>query len=77
MVGTSAGSDCGVRAALGAAGVHAVQLSYNYVTTARLANGAPVVLKLGVPNPELSAEAAALRIFNGRSRGAIAGRRPW
>ena len=41
------------------------QLSYNYVAAARLANGAPVVLKLGVPNPELSAEAAALRIFNG------------
>jgi streptomycin 6-kinase len=40
-------------------------LSYNYVTSAVDQDGEPVVLKLGVPNPELTCEIAALRIFNG------------
>ena len=40
-------------------------LSYNYVTRARLADGTLAVLKLGVPNPELTAEIAALRHFEG------------
>jgi streptomycin 6-kinase len=41
-------------------------LSYNYVATARRAGGQEVVLKLGVPNPELHSEATALRVFDGR-----------
>jgi len=41
-------------------------LSYNYVAPAVRADGADVVLKLGVPNPELLAESAALRLFDGR-----------
>ena len=41
-------------------------LSYNYVAPAVRANGAPVVLKLGVPNPELETEIAALRLCQGR-----------
>ena len=40
-------------------------LSYNYVAPATRADGLPVVLKLGVPNPELSSEAAALRWYAG------------
>jgi len=41
------------------------RLSYNYVAPAVRANGADVVLKIGVPNPELLTEVAALRIFDG------------
>lgn len=41
-------------------------LSYNYVAPATRANGTAVVLKLGVPHPELSCEIAALRCFDGR-----------
>jgi streptomycin 6-kinase len=48
-------------------------LSYNYVAPAVRADGAPVVLKLGVPNPELTtaiappvAEIAALRLCHGQ-----------
>lgn len=41
-------------------------LSYNYVTRAQRADGTPVVLKLGVPNPELTCEIAALRQFAGQ-----------
>jgi streptomycin 6-kinase len=41
-------------------------LSYNYVTPAVRADGAPVVLKLGFPNPELSSEIAALQAYDGR-----------
>jgi streptomycin 6-kinase len=41
-------------------------LSYNYVTAATRADGEPVVLKVGYPNPELLAEIAALRHYNGR-----------
>lgn len=41
-------------------------LSYNYVAPAVTADGAHVVLKLGVPNPELTAEIEALRLYDGR-----------
>lgn len=41
-------------------------LSYNYVAPAVAADGAAVVLKLGVPNPELTAEIEALRLYGGR-----------
>ena len=40
-------------------------LSYNYVAPAWRADGTPVVLKLGVPNPELSSEIEALRLYDG------------
>ncbi len=40
-------------------------LSYNYVTAAKLADGTPVVLKIGVPNREFISELTALRLFNG------------
>ena len=40
-------------------------LSYNLVVPARGPRGAPLVLKLGVPCPELLSEAAALRLFGG------------
>lgn len=41
-------------------------LSFNVVLPATLADGTPVVLKLGVPNRELTSEAAALLHFAGR-----------
>ena len=41
-------------------------LSYNYVAAAQQENGREVVLKLGVPNPALISEIAALRLYNGR-----------
>lgn len=41
-------------------------LSYNYVTAATRADGTPVVLKVGYPNPELLSEIAALRVYDGR-----------
>jgi len=41
-------------------------LSYNYVAPAVRADGTEVVLKLGVPNPELVTEIEALRLFDGR-----------
>lgn len=41
-------------------------LSYNYVTPVRRADGTPAVLKLGVPNDEIRAEIAALRHFDGQ-----------
>jgi streptomycin 6-kinase len=41
-------------------------LSYNYVAPAVRADGTPVVLKLGFPNPELSSEIAALQAYDGR-----------
>ena len=41
-------------------------LSYNYVTPVRCADGTPAVLKLGVPNDEIRAEIAALRHFDGQ-----------
>ena len=40
-------------------------LTYNYVAPAVRADGTDVVLKAGVPNPELFTEIAALRIFGG------------
>lgn len=41
-------------------------LSYNYVAPALRADGSRVVLKLGVPQPELSSEMAALQVYAGR-----------
>lgn len=41
-------------------------LSYNYVAPAMRTDGRDVVLKVGVPNPELLTEIEALRLFNGR-----------
>src|SRR5690348_2928247 len=41
-------------------------LSYNYVAPAVTSDGVEVVLKLGPPNPELSSEMEALRIYDGR-----------
>lgn len=41
-------------------------LSYNYVAPARRADGTEVVLKVGVPNPELRTEMEALRLYDGR-----------
>ena len=41
-------------------------LSYNYVAPAVRADGTDVVLKAGVPNPELLTEIEALRLFDGR-----------
>ena len=40
-------------------------LSYNYVAPARRSDGAPTVLKLGVPNREFRTEIEALRLFDG------------
>jgi streptomycin 6-kinase len=41
-------------------------LTYNYVAPARLADGTPVVLKLGVPRAELASEIDALRHYGGQ-----------
>ena len=41
-------------------------LSYNYVIPAGTKTGQPVVLKCGVPNPELTNEMAALAHYGGR-----------
>lgn len=41
------------------------QLSYNYVCAARRADHSPVVLKIGVPNRELTSEIHTLRIYDG------------
>lgn len=41
------------------------ELSYNYVARAIRADGTDVVLKVGVPNPELLTEIAALRLYDG------------
>lgn len=43
-----------------------MQLSYNYVTSARRADGSEVILKLGVPNREFISEYTALRFYNGQ-----------
>lgn len=40
-------------------------LSYNYVAQATRADGTEAVLKLGVPNPLLSQEIAALQLYDG------------
>ncbi len=42
-------------------------LSFNYVCAAWDATGLDVVLKVGVPNPELTSEIEALRLYDGRS----------
>lgn len=41
-------------------------LSYNYVAQAVRADGTEAVLKLGVPNPLLAQEVAALQLYDGR-----------
>jgi len=41
-------------------------LSYNYVCEARDERGQEVVLKIGVPNPELTSEIEALRLYDGQ-----------
>jgi streptomycin 6-kinase len=41
-------------------------LSYNYVAPAVRSDGAQLILKLGMPHPELSSEMAALRLYGGR-----------
>jgi streptomycin 6-kinase len=43
-----------------------VPLSYNYVASAIRADGTEVILKVGVPNPELRTEIAALHLYDGR-----------
>jgi streptomycin 6-kinase len=43
----------------------AFDLSYNYVTTVRQADGSDAVLKTGVPREELSREIRALRLYAG------------
>jgi streptomycin 6-kinase len=40
-------------------------MSFNYVAPATRSDGSEVVLKVGVPNPELITEIAALKAFNG------------
>jgi streptomycin 6-kinase len=45
--------------------------SYNFIAAARTAHGQPVVLKMGVPNPELTSEAAALQAYAGRAAAAL------
>ena len=42
-------------------------LSYNYVASAVDVEGRALMLKLGVPNPELLTEIEALRIYDGRA----------
>lgn len=41
-------------------------LSYNYVASATGPDGAALVLKVGPPNPEMTSEIEALRVFDGR-----------
>ncbi len=41
-------------------------LSYNYVCAATRADGTPAVLKIGVPNPELTSEINTLRLYDGQ-----------
>jgi streptomycin 6-kinase len=41
-------------------------LSYNFIASARTESGQPVILKMGVPNPELASEVAALQVYDGR-----------
>jgi streptomycin 6-kinase len=41
-------------------------LTYNYVAPATGSDGRPLILKLGVPNPELWTEIDALRLYEGR-----------
>jgi streptomycin 6-kinase len=48
------------------AGKPLANLSYNYIAPAPRADGAEVMLKIGVPNPELTSEIEALRRYDGR-----------
>lgn len=41
-------------------------LSYNYVCAVRMASGEDAVLKVGVPNPELTSEIEALQLYHGQ-----------
>jgi streptomycin 6-kinase len=41
-------------------------LSYNYVCAATRVDGTPVVLKIGVPNRELTSEIRTLQLYNGQ-----------
>lgn len=41
-------------------------LSYNYVCAVTRADGTPAVLKIGVPNRELTSEIKALRVYTGK-----------
>ena|SRR5690349_6798323 len=41
-------------------------LSYNYVCAAKDADGKDIVLKIGIPNPELTSEMEALRLYDGQ-----------
>jgi len=41
-------------------------LSYNYVCAASRGDGKQVVLKIGIPNPELTSEIEALRLYDGQ-----------
>ena len=41
-------------------------LSYNYVCAATQKDGRKVVLKIGFPNPELTGEINALRLYDGQ-----------
>jgi len=41
-------------------------LSYNYIAPVILVNGEKAILKIGIPNSELTTEIAALRSFDGR-----------
>ena len=41
-------------------------LSYNYVCAATRADGTPAVLKIGVPNRELTSEIETLRVYTGQ-----------
>ena len=41
-------------------------LSYNYVSAATQKDGSEAVLKIGVPNPELTSEINALRLYQGQ-----------
>ena len=57
--------DCAARWSL-KVGPPFVPLSYNYAAPAEGPGGARLVLKLGVPAPELLSEMEALRLFGGR-----------
>ncbi|MDT7809777.1 MAG: streptomycin 6-kinase [Acidobacteriota bacterium] len=47
-------------------GPHFAPLSYNYAAPAEASSGERLVLKIGVPIPELISEIEALRLFGGR-----------
>lgn len=51
-------------------------ISYSYVVRAELSDSTPVVLKLCVPNEELSSEAETLRIYDGEGMAKLLGGNP-